>query len=142
MDPLVGAVHDRFIGPLEVERVDEGLAQALVLELLAPGVEVPALRTGRRLVGNYVTLDASVLERRKFVARRPDARGELLAKEIILGGEAFERDIAVPIIFEAHGVEIVLADEDRQLRAPPVLHAFEFDVTPDLEAGDLVRTRA
>src|SRR5437867_2075012 len=116
MDAVVGPIHYRLVGPLEVEGVNEGLAQALVLELFVPGVEEPALRARRRLVRDHVALDAPVLERREIVARRPDARGELLAEEIILAGEPFERDVAVPVVFEAQNVEIVLADRERQRR--------------------------
>ena len=68
-----------------------------------PRVDEPALRAGRRVVRQHVALDAAVLERRKIVARRPGARGEFLAEQIILGGEAFEADVAVAIVFVAHG---------------------------------------
>ena len=51
MGALIGAVHDGLVGPFEIEGVDQRLAQARVLELLAPRVEEPALRARRRLVG-------------------------------------------------------------------------------------------
>ena len=41
---LIGPVHDGGVRPFEIECVDEGLAQALVLEFLPSRVEVPALR--------------------------------------------------------------------------------------------------
>ena len=88
--------------------------------------------------GSIVALDAAVLDRREIVARRPDARGELLAEQIALGGEAFEADVAVAIEFVAHDVEIVLPARDRQVGAPPVLDALVFDVAAGLEAADLV----
>ena len=117
------------------------LAQAAVLELLAPRVDEPALRAGRRVVGQYVALDAAVLEGGKVVARRPGARGELLAEQIILGGEAFEADLAVAVIFVAHDVEIVLPARHRQIGAPPVLHALEFDEMARPRSGRLCRRR-
>src|SRR5438128_9580304 len=40
-----------------------------------------------------ITLDAAIASRRKVIARRPDARGELLAEEIALAGETLEGDI-------------------------------------------------
>ena len=92
--------------------------------------------------GMHVALDAAVLDRREIVARRPDARGELLAEQIALGGEAFEADVAVAIIFVAHGVEVVLAARHRQIGAPPVRHALVFDVAAGLEAADLVGAAA
>ena len=110
---VVGAVHDVLVGPFEIEGVDQRLAQAAVLELRAPRIDEPALRAGRRVVGNTRALDAAVLEGGKIVARRPGARGELLAEQIVAGGEALEADLAVAVIFVAHGVEIVRA------RAPP-----------------------
>ena len=79
------------------------------LEFRPPRVDEPALRARRRVVGDHVALDAAVLDRGEVVARRPDARGELLAEQIALGGEALEADLAVAIIFVAHGVEVVLA---------------------------------
>src|SRR5438477_1839214 len=141
MGTVEGAVHDVSVGPLEIEGVDERLAHALVLELVAARVDEPALRARGRLVGNDVALDAAVLERGEIVARRPDARGVLLAEEIILRGEAFVGDVAVAVIFEANIVEIVLADADRQLLAPPVLHALVIDEAPRLEPADLVGPR-
>ena len=109
---------------------------------VAPRVDEPALRARRRVVGQHVALDAAVLDRREIVARRPGARGELLAEQIALGGEAFEADLAVAIVLEAHDVEIVLAARDRQIGAPPVLDALVFDEAAGLEASDLVGARA
>src|SRR5450759_45554 len=97
---VVGAVHDVLVGPFEIEGVDQHLAQAAVLELRAPHVDEPALRAGWRIVGQHGALDAAVLEGGKIVARRPGARGELLAEQIALGGEAFEADLAVAVVFE------------------------------------------
>ena len=112
------------------------------LNLLAPRIDEPALRAGRRVVGNHVALDAAVLEGGKIVARRPGARGELLAEQIILGGEAVEADLAVAVIFVAHDVEIVLPARHRQIGAPPVLHPLEFDEMPGIEAADFVGAAA
>jgi hypothetical protein len=142
MGPVIGPVHDRLVGPLEVERQNERLAQALVLELLAPGVEEPALRAGRRVVGQHVALDAAVADRRKVVARGPDTRGEFLPEQIVAPGEAFERHVPVAVKFVAQRVEIVLADGDRQSCAPPVLDAVVFDEAAGLEFPDLVGTRS
>ena len=73
MRPLIGPVHDHLVGPFEVECIDEGLAQTLVLEYLPSRVEEPALRARRRIVWNHIALDATVAEGRKVVACRPDA---------------------------------------------------------------------
>src|SRR5713226_8063315 len=54
MSSLIGPVHDCRICPFEIECIDEGLAQTLVLEFLPSGVEEPALRRGRCMVGNDV----------------------------------------------------------------------------------------
>ena len=142
MRALVGAVHDVLVGPFEIEGVDQRLAQAAVLEFLAPHIDEPALRAGRRIVRQDVALDAAVLEGREIVARRPGARGELLAEQIVLGGEADEGDLAVAVIFVAHRVEIALPDRHRQTGAPPVLHPLELDEMPDVEAADLVGAAA
>src|SRR5207247_3746002 len=111
----------RLVGPFEIERINEGLAQPLVLELLAPGIEEPALRARRRIIGDDVLLDAPVTDRRKVVARRPDARGKFLAEQIGFAGETFEGDVAIAIELVAHDVEIVVPARDRKIGAPPVL---------------------
>ena len=138
MGAVVRPIHDRLVGPLEIERQDQRFAQQPVLEFLAAGVEEPALRAGRRVVGKDVLLDAAVLDRRKIVARRPDARGELLAEEIVAAGKSFERHVAVAIEFVAKGGEVVVPDRYRQIGAPPIRNAIVFDETAGLELADLV----
>src|SRR5262249_43587020 len=90
MGPLVGPVHDGLVRPFEIEGVGERLAQALVLELGAPSIEEPALRAGRRIVGDDVALDATVADRREVITRGPEPRGELLLEQEALAGETFE----------------------------------------------------
>jgi hypothetical protein len=121
---------------------DQGFAQALVLELLAPGIDEPALGAGWSVVGNLIPLHPPIPERRKLVARRPDAGGELLAEKIAPTGEALEGDIAVPVVFVAHGIEIMLATGDRETRSPPVLDPVVFDVAARLEASDPIWSTA
>src|SRR6185295_16917876 len=137
-----GPIHDRLVGPFEIEGVDEGFPQAPVLELLPPGVEEPALRARGRVVANDVALDAPVPHRRKVIARRPDARGELLAEQIAPAGEAFEGDIAVAVELVPDDVEIVGPARNRQIGAPPVLDTVILDKAPGIEPSDLVRTAA
>ncbi len=79
---------------------------------------------------------------RKIVARRPDARGELLSEEIVARGEALEGDVAVAIIFVAHDIEIVLAAGDGKIGAPPILYPLVFDEAAGLEAADAIGTGA
>ena len=74
----------------------------------------------------------------KVVTRCPEARREFLAEKIVSRGEAFETDLAVPIVLEPHHVEIVLSARNRKIGAPPILDALEFDEMSDLEATDLV----
>ena len=133
MGARIGAVHDGLVGPFEIERMDQRLAHPRIPELVAAGIDEPALRARRRLVRQRFALDAAVLDRREIVARRPDPRGELLAKQIILSGEALERDVAIAIEFVTHDIEIVAAAVDRQVGAPPILDPFELDVAVDLE---------
>ena len=139
---LIGSVHDVPVGPFEIEGIDQGFAQAAVLELLAPRVDEPALRSRGGLVGQLLALHAAVPDGRKIVTRRPDPRGELLAEQIALGGEALERHVAVAVELEAHDVEIVLPARDRQVGAPPVLDPLVLDEAAGLEAPDLVGARA
>src|ERR1700733_9102452 len=126
---LIGAVHDVLVGPLEIESIVERLAHPRIVKLWPPHIDKPALRAGRRIVGQHVFLDAAVFDRREIVARRPDARGELFVEQIGAGGKAFERDIAVAIIFKAYDVEIVLAARYRQIRARPKAEKSKYYIT-------------
>ena len=109
--------------------------------MFAAGVDEPALRARRRLVRQRLALDAAVLDGGKVVARRPDARGEFLAEQIVLAGKPLERDVAVAIELVAHDVEIVAAAADGKIGAPPILDPVVFDVAIGLELADLVRPR-
>ena len=142
MGALVAVVHQVLVGPFEIEGIDEGFAQAAVLELFSPGVEEPALRTRGRIVGEDIALDAAFAHRRKVVTRRPDAGGEFFAEEIGLAGEALEGDVAIAVELVAHHVEIVLPAPDRQIGTPPVLDSVVFDEAAGLETADLVGTAA
>src|SRR5262245_41057759 len=113
MGPLIGPVHDLLVGPFEVECIDEGFAQPLVLELFPPGIEEPALRARRRIVGDDVTLHAPLADRREVVARCPGARGEFLPEQIASGSKSLEGNFAIAVIFIAYAVEIVLPAPDR-----------------------------
>src|ERR1700732_734974 len=97
MSARIGAIHDGLVGPFEIERIDQRLAHARILEPVAARVDEPALRAGRRVVRQRFALDATVLDGGKVITRVPDPRGELLAEQIVLAGEAFEGDIAVAI---------------------------------------------
>src|SRR6185312_12286130 len=114
------------------------LAHARVLELAAARIDEPALRARWRVVRQDFLFDAAILDRREIVARRPGARGELLAEQIGLGSETLEANVAVAVIFIAQRVEVVLSDVYGQGSAPPVLDAVVFDIAPSLEAADLV----
>ncbi len=70
---LISPIHYCCVDPFEIERVNEGLAHALVPEFLLSCVEVPALRCRRGMVGDDVALDVPLVDRRKVVACRPDA---------------------------------------------------------------------
>src|ERR1051325_7990805 len=110
-----------------------------MLELRSTRVDEPALRARWAVVGHDFPLHLAGLERREIVARVPDARGEFLAEQIALGGEAFEADIAVAIIFVTQGIEVVQAAADRQVGAPPVGDALVFDKASGFELADAVR---
>ena len=138
MGARVGAIHDGLVGPFEIERLDQRFTDARILEFLAAGIDEPALRARRRFIGQYLALDAAILDGRKIIARRPHPGGEFLAVEIVLSGKSLERDVAVAVELVAHRVEIIAAAVDRQIGGPPILDALEFDVAIDLELPDLV----
>src|SRR5271165_1877206 len=87
-------------------------------------------------------LDAAVLDRRKIVRRRPEARGVFLVIVDRPGFERLEGDLPLAIILETQAVEIVLAQIDRQLRPPIVRITGVFDEPTLLERLDSVRAGA
>src|SRR5262245_64330556 len=101
MSPLIGPVHDLFVGPFEIEGIDEGLAQSLVLELFPAGIEEPTLRARRRIIGDDVAFDVALADRREVVARCPAARGEFLPEQTASSGETLEGNFAIAVIFIA-----------------------------------------
>src|ERR1700738_1138979 len=133
MGSRISAVHDGLVGPLEIKRLDQGFAHARVSEFFATGIDKPALRTRGSFVRQCLAPDTAVLGGGKIIARRPPPRGELFAKQIVLRGEALERDIAVAIKFVAHRIEIEAAARNRKIGTPPIFDAFELDVAVDLE---------
>ena len=141
MGACIGTIHDGLVGPLEIERVNQRLADARILEFVAAGIDEPALRTRWGLVGQCLQLDAAILDSRKIIARCPYPRREFLAKQIALGGKSLESDVAVAIEFVTHDIEIIAAAHDRKIGGPPILHPLEFDVAIGFEFSDLVRPR-
>src|SRR5262249_3771223 len=101
MVSLIGSVHDVLVGPFEIKRIDEGLAQALILEFCSSRVKEPALRARRRIIADDLTLDVPLADRREVVARCPRARGEFLPEQIAFSGEPLEGNFAIAIIFIA-----------------------------------------
>src|SRR5262249_47493590 len=139
MSPLIGPVHDLLVGPFEIECIDEGLPQTLILQFFPSRIEKPTLRARRGIVWNNIALDAPLADRREVVARRPGARGEFLPEQIASGSKSLEGNFAIAVIFVAHNVKIVLPAPDRQLGTPPVFHSLVLDMAPGLETSDLIR---
>src|SRR5215470_15297480 len=142
MRPFIGPIHDLLVGPFEIECIDEGLAQTLILQFFPSRIEEPTLRARRGIVWNNIALDAPLADRRKIVARCPGARGEFLPEQITSGSKSLEGNFAIAVIFVAQDIEIVLPTPDRQVGPPPVFHSLVFDVAPGLETSDLVRAAA
>ena len=92
----------------------------------------------RRAVVQDLLLHPAVLGGGEVVSRRPEARGVLLVIVDRSGLERLERDLPLPIIFEAQAIEVVLAQVDRQLGAPIIGIARIFDEPALLERLDLV----
>src|SRR5262249_31523946 len=133
MGPLIGPVHDLLVGPFEVECIDEGFPQTLILQFFPSRIEEPTLRARRGIVWTDVALAAPRGNRREVVARCPGARGEFLPEQIASGSEPLEGNFAIAVIFVAHNVKIVLPAPDWQVGAPPVFHSLVLDMAPGLE---------
>ncbi len=138
MGARVGAVHDGLVGPFEVERLDQRLAHAGILEFFAAQIDEPALRTRGRIVRQRLALDTAVLDGRKIIARCPYPRRELLAIQIVLRRKAFVCDIPVAVEFVTHDVEIICAAADREIGGPPILDPVVLDVPVYFEPSHLV----
>src|SRR5262245_37012027 len=115
MRPLIRAVHNVLIGPFEIECIDEGFAQAPVLEFLASRVEEPALCARRGIIGHDVAPDSPFADSRKVVARCPRARGKLLPEKVASGGETLEGNFAIAVVLITQNIEVVLPAADRQI---------------------------
>src|SRR5215471_8118698 len=142
MRPFIGPVHDLLVGPFEIECIDEGLPQTLILQVFPSRIEEPTLRARGGIVWNNIALDVPLADRRKVVASRPSPRCKFFPEQIASGSKPLEGNFAIAVIFIAHDVEIVLPAPDRQVGPPPVFHSLVFDVAAGLETSDFVRAAA
>src|SRR5262249_37183742 len=142
MRPFIGPVHDLLVGPFEIECIDEGLPQTLILQFLPSRIEKPTLRARGGIVWNNIALDVPLTDRREVVACRPSARRKLFPEQIASCSEPLEGNFAIAVIFVAHNVKIVLPAPDRQVSTPPVFHSLVLDMAAGLETSDLVRAAA
>src|SRR5262245_50832026 len=113
MRPFIEPVHDLFVGPFEIECIDEGLPQTLIPQFFPSRIEEPTLRARGGIVWNNIALDVPLADRREVVARRPGARGEFLPEQIAFGSKSLKGNFAIAVIFVAHDVKIVLPASDR-----------------------------
>src|SRR5262249_53255387 len=116
--------------------------QMLILQFFPSRIEEPALRARRRIVGDDVTLDAPLADRREVVARCPGPRGEFLPEQIASGSKSLEGNFAIAVIFVAHNVKVVLPAPERQVGTPPVFRSLVLDMAAGLETSHLVRAAA
>src|SRR6516165_10445127 len=123
MRPFIGPVHDLLVGPFEIECIDEGLPQMLILQFFPSRIEEPTLRARGGIVWNNIALDVPLADRREVVACRPSPRCKFFPEQIAFGSKSLEGNFAIAVIFIAHDVEIVLPACDRQVGTPPVFHA-------------------
>src|SRR6516162_6885452 len=142
MRPFIGPVHDLLVCPFEIECVDEGLPQTLILQFFPPRIEEPTLRARRGIVWNNIALDVPLADRREVVTCRPSPRCKFFPEQIASGSKSLEGNFAIAVIFIAHDVEIVLPAPDRQVGTPPVFHSLVLDMAAGLETSDLVRAAA
>src|SRR6516164_8566262 len=142
MRPFIGPVHDLFVGPFEIECIDEGLPQTLILQFFPSRIEEPTLRARGGIVWNNIALDVPLADRREVVACRPSPRCEFFPEQIASGSESLEGNFAIAVIFVAHDVKIVQPAPDRQVGPPPVFHSLVLNMTARLETSDLVRAAA
>ena len=119
VDALVLAIEQLLVHLLEIERVVECPAQPRILELIAAQIEHEALHPAGIVDREFL------LDRRAFRSRPENHTGvahclaEFSRDPVgLVGLEGFQRHQVVAEILEAHFVEIVLADPDRQIARP------------------------
>lgn len=141
-DAAVLPIEQLLVHLLEIEGIVERAADALVLEHLAADVEHERLHAAG-VVDLELFLQHTLLgRRREVVGRRPLLRRVFIDPVGLVGLEGFERDRVVAEIFVAQLVEIILADADRQLLAPVILHPLERDRAAGNEVLDPIGTGA
>src|SRR5262249_24252 len=142
MGPLIGPIHDLLVGPFEIECIDEGLAQTLILQFFPSRIEEPTLRARRGIVWNNIALNLPLADRREVVARCPGARGEFLPEQIASGSKSLEANFPIAVLFIATDLQFFLPPCDRAGEPPPVLPSLVLDRGAGLEPSHLVRAAA
>ena len=97
MRPFIGPVHDLLVGPFEIECIDEGLPQMLILQFFPSRIEEPTLRARGGIVWNNIALDVPLADRREVVACRPSPRGKFFPEQIASGSEPLEGNFAIAV---------------------------------------------
>src|SRR5262249_60960886 len=106
----------------EIECIDEGLPQTLILQFFPSRIEKPTLRARGGIVWNNIALDVPLADRREVVACRPSSRGKFFPEQIASGREPLEGNLAIAVIFITQDIEIILSARHRQAGTPPVFH--------------------
>src|SRR5689334_18537345 len=112
MGPLIESIHDVLIGPFEIECIDKGLPQMLVLQFFSSCIEEPTLRARGGIVWNNITLDVALMNRSEVVACRPSSRCKFFPDQIASGSEPLKANLPIAVIFVTHDVKIVLPAPD------------------------------
>ena len=128
------------VGPLEIEGVGQRLAHPAVGEHRPAGVEDERLHAGRPLVRELHLLQPALAHRRDVVVERPGLGLVLDAEVEDARLERLAQHRLVAEVVVAHAIEVVLADIDRQVAPPVVLHPLDDDVAAGLELRHPVGT--
>src|SRR5690606_31788941 len=109
LSALIEAVEQHLVRPFEVEGKPYCLADARVGEVLAPGVEEPALCARRASVVNLFLADLAFANRGKIVLGRPGLGDELLVEGHVALLESLEGNLTIPEKLDSNDIKVVLA---------------------------------
>ena len=137
-DPLIGAVEQCLIHPLEVERQRQRLAHPTIAERRLFVVDGQPGGIGRRLVRRGLFDNLLIVEIAAAILGRPLFGGALLAQVERARLKGFEGDIIVKVVVVAQRIEIEPPAVHRQIRRPVIFHPAVLDILTQLIAADAV----
>ena len=132
---MIGRIHNVLIRPFKVKRIANRLPNARIAKLRAACIKDPTLRANRQATGQFFLFHAPLAHSRKIISRCPLARGIFFDKIQLTRFERLKGNLPLAKIFIAQAIKIIGANIHRQIRAPIIFDALEFNKAALLEFG-------